>query len=313
MNYRMKQIRSAFLTLALLALWPPSADALGKTPAPAGVGEPLEVKVMSFNIFYWRHWKPFDGPNAWEYRRRMVADTIGDSGADIIGLQEAQFPQVEYLHGRLEDDFGILAMYYDGKTTGMSNALLYRKSRFEVGDWGSFWFSDTPGEPGSKGWGNKYPRLCTWARFVEKETGRSIYIYNAHLDHRSQYSRGRSVELITRRISQRDPKAPFVLTGDLNVEEDNEVIGFLKGEALSLDDRSHENPVPVVDTFRVKHGNEAKEGTFHGFKKDGKRIRIDYIFTGKATKIVDAEIITRHEGDRYPSDHFPITATLRFE
>ena len=113
----MQKTTRLFLLLACLFSFLPGAR--------AGAADTLEVKVMTFSIRYYR--APNDGRNAWEFRKRMVADLIQDSGADAIGLQEAEFPQVEYLRGRLEDDFGILVTYTLGKH---SNALLYPKAPF---------------------------------------------------------------------------------------------------------------------------------------------------------------------------------------
>lgn len=268
----------------------------------------LEAKIMTFNIRYYR--APNDGLDAWEYRRSMVADVIKNSDADAIGLQEAEFPQVEYLRGKLEDDYGILVTYSNGKH---SNALLYRKSRFKVDEQGTFWLSDTPDVPGSKGWGNSSSRFCTWAHFVEKETGRGFYYYNTHLDHKSQVSRDRAARLITSRIAERTHKDSFVLTGDLNSREDNPVIQFFKGAEILVEDQSCKNPIPMVDSFRVKHGDSAEAGTFNGFDAGREFLKIDYIFTEKPMEIVDAEIITRSVNGHYPSDHFPVTATIRFQ
>jgi len=294
--------RFLLLATALLALLP-------RTQAGAAPeSDTMEVKIMTFNIRYYR--APNDGQDAWEYRKRMVADLIQNSGADAIGLQEAEFPQVEYLRGRLEDDFGILVTYTLGKH---SNALLYRKDRFRAADWGTFWYSDTPDTPDSKGWGNGSPRFCTWARFVEIGSGKSFYYYNTHLDHKSQNSRERGAVLLANRIKQRNPKAPFVVTGDLNSREDNPVIRFFTGKGkLVFDGQSHKTPIPLIDTFRAKYGEQAEAGTFNGFDPDREFLKIDYVFTERSTKVLDAEIVTYSKNGHYPSDHFPVTATLRF-
>jgi endonuclease/exonuclease/phosphatase family metal-dependent hydrolase len=287
--------------------------------APEGRGNPsadtLKVKVMSFNILYYRYWGPRE-VGSWAARRRMVVDVIANSGAGVTGLQEATFPQIEYLRGKLEDELGILVTYREGlpidKT--LSNPILYRKDRFEVDDWGTFWFSDTPDEEGSKGWGNRTPRFCTWAHFIETTTGKGFYVYNAHIDHAVQNSRLRSAALIANRIAHRKHAAsPVVLMGDLNAHEDNPIIGFFKGASeLSIDDKTLKNPMPFVDSFRVVHGAEADAGTFHGFDKDRKRAKIDYIFVQKKTEVLDAEVVTLTVEGQYPSDHCPLTATLVF-
>ncbi len=283
----------------------------------AGATDGFEVKVMSFNILYYRYWGPRAEEKAWTARRNLVVDEIQGSGMDVVGLQEATFPQVEYLRGKLEDEWGILVTYREGLPIdkALSNAILYRKDRVTVDDWGTFWFSDTPDEPGSKGWGNRTPRLCTWAHFSETESGRKFYLYNAHIDHAVQNSRIRSAALIADRIAQRKDKAsPVILMGDLNAHEDNPIIHFFKGEGeLTIDDATVTNAMPFIDTFRVVHGEEADAGTYHGFDKNRKRAKIDYIFVPEGTEIMDAKVLAEPMNGQYPSDHCPSTATIRFQ
>ena len=304
------------LLLGAALLSAPSASRAQDHPSASSPPDGFEVKVMSFNILYYRYWGPRK-VGAWTERRRMVVDVISNSRADVIGLQEATFPQVEYLRGKLEDTLGILVTYREGLPIdkALSNAILYRKDRLEAEDWGTFWFSDTPDEPGSKGWGNRTPRLCTWAHFVETETGRDFYVYNAHIDHAVQNSRVRSAALIAERIAGRkNPSAPVVLMGDLNAHEDNPIIRFFKGKAeLPIDGKDIANPMPFVDTFRVLHGEAADAGTFHGFHPDRKRAKIDYIFVQKTTKVLKAGVVTYNVDGQYPSDHCPVTATLLFQ
>ena len=72
------------------------------------------------------------------------------------------------------------------------------------------------------------------------------------------------------------------------------------------------NPMPFVDSFRVVHGEDADAGTFHGFKPDRKRVKIDYIFVQKETKVLEAKVMDYNVDGHYPSDHCPLSATLLF-
>jgi endonuclease/exonuclease/phosphatase family metal-dependent hydrolase len=66
------------------------------------------------------------------------------------------------------------------------------------------------------------------------------------------------------------------------------------------------------DTFRVKHPDASPVGTFTGFKPGqitGEKI--DYVFASSEWDVVDAQIVRTSRNERYPSDHFPVTATLR--
>lgn len=81
-------------------------------------------------------------------------------------------------------------------------------------------------------------------------------------------------------------------------------VGALEGEAT---------PVSMADTFRVLHPNEKAVGTFNGFKGRTKGSKIDYIFVCAEFQTLEAVIVRTSRDGRYPSDHFPVTAELRFE
>ncbi len=280
----------------------------GAQSAAPDAGQGEKVRVMTFNIRY--HRAPNDGPNAWEFRRDMVADLIRRTGADTVGLQEAELPQVEYLRGKLKDEYEFIVMYSDGKTGKHSNALLYRKKRWKLDQSGSFWLSDKPDVPDSKGWGNKSPRLCTWGRFVDKKTGKAFYHYNTHFDHESPDARIRSAMLIANRVADRTHKDPFFVTGDLNAREDTPAMRFFKGEKISYEGVDRGSPVPMTDTFRAVHPDATQIATYNGFDPTKTFAKIDYIFFGGAGKILDAQIDRYSRDGRYPSDHFPMTVDV---
>ena len=171
-------------------------------------------------------------------------------------------------------------------------------------DCGTFWFSDTPEKIASKSWGNEIPRICTWARFIEKKTDKGFYVYNVHYDHRSQPSRLGASELIIQRISKRKrSNDPIILMGDFNASENNPAIKIFKDEPLNL-----------VDTFRVVKPDEKMVKTFHGFRggsfSGGK---IDHVFMlPKMGKVSSAEIVRFNKEKRYLSDHYPVRAKLSF-
>jgi len=282
------------------------ADAdLNRTEANA-----LELRVMSFNI---RYGTANDGQNHWSNRREMVFDVLRNHHPDIVGLQEALDFQIAEIREALAKYGQIGVAREDGKTDGEYSALLYRLDLFDVDESGTFWFSDTPEVPGSSHWGNACVRICTWARFLEKKSGKAFYIFNLHLDHVSQPSREKSAVLLAQRVHQRKHKDPFVVTGDFNTGESNPVVTYLKGKtALSgADGRESNNPVPMVDTFRVLHPDVKDVRTGHSFRGTRKGNKIDYIFTPLSIKVLEAQILYDNVDGRYPSDHFPVTANLR--
>ena len=263
----------------------------------------FEIDALSFNI---RFDNPKDGENAWPNRKEMVGQWVKSESPDVIGLQEALRHQI--------DDIKKVATAYseygvgrdDGKSRGEHCTILYLKKRFNLdkSDCGTFWFSDTPEKVASKSWGNEIPRICTWARFIEKKTDKGFYVYNVHYDHRSQPSRLGASELIIQRISKRKrSNEPIILMGDFNASENNPAIKIFKDEPLNL-----------VDTFRVVKPDEKMVKTFHGFRggsfSGGK---IDHVFMlPKMGKVSSAEIVRFNKEKRYLSDHYPVRAKLSF-
>jgi len=270
----------------------------------------LELRVMSFNI---RYGSANDKQNHWRNRREMVFDVLRNHHPDVVGLQEALDFQITEIREALAEYGQIGVAREDGKTDGEYSAILYRLDLFDVDESGTFWFSDTPEVPGSNHWGNACVRICTWARFVEKKSGKPFYVFNLHLDHVSQPSREKSAVLLVQRIGHRKYADPFVLTGDFNTGENNPVVMYLKGKAIlgGLDGRESNNFIPVVDTFRVLHPYAKEVRTGHGFRGNRQGNKIDYVFAPPDVKVLEAQILYDNVDGRYPSDHFPVTARLR--
>jgi len=269
----------------------------------------LQLRVITFNI---RYGSADDGENQWKNRRQMVFDIFRNQKSDVAGLQEALTFQIDEIL-KSAPGFGVVGVgREDGVKEGEYCAILYNRKRFDADESGTFWFSNTPEVPGSMSWGNSYTRICTWARLVERKTDKAFYIYNVHLDHESQPSREKSVALLAERLGQRKHKEPFVLTGDFNAGENNPAILYLKGKA-DLDDKNDgniSNPVPLVDTFRVLHPDANEVGTFNQFRGLRSGDKIDYIFTTPEEKVLKTAILHDNVDGRYPSDHFPVIATI---
>jgi len=305
---------AAFSLSILLSLWAVfslcSCQDAGHAAFDRTVEDGLELRVMSFNI---RYGTANDGENRWENRRQMAFNVLHDNRPDVVGLQEALRFQIDEIRKALPSYGEIGVAREDGKTEGEYSAILYRNDRFSVDESGTFWFSDTPEVPGSSHWGNACVRICTWARFVEKKSGRAFYLFNLHLDHVSQPSREKSVVLLAQRIHDRKHIDPFVVTGDFNAGENNPIIMYLK-DITSLggeDEGKSTNPVPMVDTFRVLHPNANNVRTAHGFRGNRQGSKIDYVFVPPDVKVLEAQILYDNVDGHYPSDHFPVTARLR--
>jgi endonuclease/exonuclease/phosphatase family metal-dependent hydrolase len=280
-----------------------TATALLSVVLFAAIARAGEIDVMSFNI---RYGTANDAPNHWSARKERVFGVFKEHAPDAVGLQEALRFQIDEIRAAVPE-YGEIGEGRDGGEAGEYSAVLYRRERFEVAESGTFWLSETPEKP-SITWGNTCVRICTWARLIDRKSKESFYLYNTHLDHRSQPSREKSVRLIARRMNERKVKDdPVVLTGDFNAGEENSAIRYLKG----VDAGGEKSPLPLVDSFRVLHPDERVVGTFNGFKRETGGAKIDYIFVSPAVKVVDAGIIRPPAGAPCPSDHYPVTTRIR--
>jgi len=252
------------------------------------------IGIMTFNI---RYSSANDGDNNWAYRKDIVFDTLAAHSVDIIGLQESLYFQIQDIKRALPQYKIISAGRIDGKREGEACPILYRSDRFSVANSGTFWFSNMPWKPGSKHWGNDLPRICTWVRLTEIATNKSFYVYNLHLDHKSQNSRQFSVNLLAREIVKRKHREPVIVMGDFNMGTDNPAMASLQGM--------------MADVWQSLHPGQPGITTYHAFGEQSEGPCIDHIFIDDASEIIEVAIDARTFNRRYPSDHFPIIAYLR--
>lgn len=260
------------------------------------VAEPL--RVMSFNI---RYGTAKDGENAWPKRRELVFDLLREETPHVVGMQEAERFQLDELREALPDYGEVGVGRDDGKTAGEYSPILYDKRRVEVLDQDTFWFAEEPAAPGTIAWGANLPRVCTWILARDKANGQEFYFYNMHWDHESQDSRQRSADLVLERIAEREKQdAPVVVTGDFNADEKNPAFVRLVSSKKQ----------GLADSFRRLYPKETAVGTFHNFRGGDDGRKIDAVLVSPEWQVEKAAIVRTQRDKRYPSDHYPVTATI---
>ncbi len=258
------------------------------------------VRVLTFNLRYLNN--SDKGAKAWTERRDAVAEVIKKDASDFIGVQEALRVMLDDVKARVPG-YGELGVgREDGKQKGEYSAILYREAAWEVSASGTFWLSDTPEVVASSTWGNKVTRICTWGRFKHKASGKELFVFNAHFDHQSQPSREKSAALVLQRIRDRGSNAPVIVTGDLNATPENAAVTVLQ-----------KGPPVFTDAWLSLHRETpaAEAGTFHDFSGRQDRGHIDYIFSSPEITPVESAILHDGKDGKYPSDHFPVRATLK--
>lgn len=253
------------------------------------------LKVMTYNI---RLDLASDGENRWDNRKEMLARQVLFYEPDFMGVQEALHHQMEYLGKYLSAYNYIGAGRDDGKQQGEYSAIFYNAAKFEVLEQQTFWLSETPEKP-SKGWDAAYNRVCTYGQFRDKKTKQELWVFNTHFDHVGNVARVESAKLILKKIKEVNKKnLPVVLTGDLNLEEDNESIKLVSAE--------------MNDAKKSAKQSFGPAGTFNAFEfSKPVTKRIDYIFT-KAVIVNKYAVLSDSDHCRYPSDHLPVYVELSF-
>ena len=253
-----------------------------------------DLKLMSFNI---RFGSAKDGINHWDKRKNLVYDLINQESPDIYGVQEALKFQLQALQKNVPG-YAKLGVARGTKSNNEFSSIFYKKEKYKALNNGTFWLSDTPEKP-STSWGNKILRICTWAHFEAKTSGKDFYVFNTHWDHLSKQSHFKSSELILSRIKSLNTEPPCFITGDFNIGEMSPAIKLIRDAGFA-------------DSFRVLHPKATPVGTFNAFQNKRHGNKIDYIFVPTNVEIVEAKIIRNQEGKPSPSDHFPITGIVRF-
>ena len=257
-----------------------------------------DLKVMTYNI---RLSLESDKENSWNNRKDDALALMSYYHPDYFGVQEAVPQQMIDIKTNLKDYDFVGVGRDDGKNQGEYSAIFYDKNKLEVTKSGTFWLSETPEKP-SKGWDAAYNRVCTYAFFKIKKTGKQFLAMNLHFDHVGDVARVNSAKLILEKIKKLNPKnVPLTLTGDFNLTDDSEPIKII---SKSLDNVF----------YHSKKTHYGPKGTFTGFDINTiPQDRIDYIFVKGFEVLSNRTINDRRENLLYPSDHFPILAEINFK
>lgn len=261
------------------------------------------LRVVSYNI---RFDNPDDRDNVWANRKERVANVLRFHKTDIFCLQEALINQIH----DLETEFPGFEYYGlgrdDGKEGGEFCPVFYNKSRFKIIDKGTFWLSETPDVPGSKGWYADLPRIATWVKFIDLSDGSEFFVFNTHLDHISQNARDNGTALIIEKINKMVGDLPVVLTGDFNDRPKTKPYNnILDGgsHVLMFDARSY-----------AKYPHHGPTFTFVGWDFIGVPGKIiDYIFVNSKVSVTYHAILTDNWDGVYPSDHLPVLIEMKFK
>lgn len=303
-----------FKTFCLIALFF-SASLLAHTQ---------KLIIGTYNVRYDNRDDSLAG-NGWKQRCPVLTDLIRFHDFDIFGTQEARFNQLEDMLDMLKGYARIGIGRDDGKEAGEFSAIFYKTDKFKLLKHGDFWMSAVTGKP-NKGWDAVLPRICTWGQFREIKSGHIFYFFNLHMDHVGVLARKESSKLVLDTVRKMAGKTPTILTGDFNVDQNNESYTLINTSGL------------LKDAYELSPVKYALNGTFNAFNINAKTdSRIDHIFLTKNFKVKRYGILTDSyrapqpdstqaaNSDNFPrevrlgrflaklpSDHYPVLAEVEY-
>lgn len=298
-----------------------------------------EILVGSYNIRY-KNWNDSVQGYQWPKRCQVICDQVNFMAPVIFGAQEV-------LHGQLLDMLNALDGYDyigvgrdDGKQAGEYEPIFYKKDKVKLLDHGDFWLNETPDKP-VLGWDAACIRLCTWGKFSMKLSDESrsrglfrkapqqkemtFFFFNLHMDHVGVVARREAAKLVVAKVREIAQGASVFITGDFNVDQDNEIYTIFTQSGL------------LKDSFEAARIRFAENGTFNAFKTEYYTTsRIDHVFVSPSTQVESYGVLTNSywtpddtvetlksadapqeiSFDNYirrnPSDHYPVFVKLRF-
>jgi endonuclease/exonuclease/phosphatase family metal-dependent hydrolase len=283
-------ILSVFITLILLE-------------GCSGNNSDRDISVMTFNI---RYDNPYDSINAWPYRVGMVCELLKNEKPDLFGLQEALWYQYEAIDSAITGYSSIAKGRDDGRKKGEMNPVFYNNSRFEMISNNTFWLSQNPNKPGSKGWGASLPRIVTWVELKDKKTNKALFYFNTHFAHDSDSARIMSAGILLKEVKRIAGKNKFVITGDFNMSHES--------KAYSIITENSSSRSVLKDSYLIsKSKPEGPAYTTNSFRDEPGKSRIDYVFVKNGMKVLNTIVIVKKEGPVFISDHWPYKAVIRIE
>lgn len=262
--------------------------------------------------------------NVWATRCKVICDMINFEAPDVFGTQEVLKGQLRDLRAGLDNYDFIGVGRDDGKEAGEYSALFYKKDHLTLLNHGNFWLNETPDKP-KRGWDAACIRICTWGEFKQKNTGFRFFHFNLHMDHVGVVARREAAKLIVKKVREIAKGAPVVVTGDFNVDQNNEIFKIFTDSGI------------LKDSYTAARLRFAENGTFNSFNTSfWSTSRIDHVFvspqfavdrygiltnaywTPKATDAqkgndAPSEMKFEKRDRRAPSDHYPVMVHMEYK
>ncbi|OHW97997.1 endonuclease exonuclease phosphatase [Colletotrichum incanum] len=257
----------------------------------------LTLRLMTYNI---RWATPVTGINEapWSTRRpRLAAQLNYETAArpeSLLCMQEVIEQQLLDISKDLGPSWAHVGVGRDDGVAPDTWGLVENRT---------YWLSETPQVPGSKGWDAALPRIVTVASFKHVKTGLPLVYMCTHFDHQGQKARERSAELLVGLAKEweslSEGTTSVFLGGDLNIQPDNAAY-----QTLVTGDNMYDTRDVVPQTRRTGHSK-----TYTAFTNiNWDDTLIDYLFVRKPAArgmkfLSHAVLPNQFDDGLYISDH----------
>ena len=256
------------------------------------LGEPL--KVMTYNLK--------NGSPSAERKENTIND-IAAYMPDTIGTQETHLKWINALTGSpLLSDYELVGeqRYGDEEprtaNDNEASAILYRKSKFNLLDSGTYWLSETPEVVNSKLEGSKYVRIMTYVVLERKSDGVKFVHVNTHLNTTPALNLRQveiMVSLVNEKVYSKFGKLPTYYTGDFNADPSSE---------------NQDGYKYLISTGTVNARDIAEITSNENTIKNGGMI--DHCIVTKGDFLVTFFDVGDEKPDADTSNHFPVYAEM---
>lgn len=275
-----------------------------ETANPLKKLEPLSIRFSAFNMKYALNdedWKP---------RMEMIMPLCKFYDMDIIGSSELSRNQIEYLAKNTKEyryiQDHLLDNEYDSDNRQlyvMNNPIWFKKTRFDLLQYGTFWFGPEalPTERKTGGWGSGQNRFCVWAKFYDKMSGYTIFVFNVHWNNNSAVERYKSAEVLETMVDKIAGSNPYFVIGDFNALDDEDCMRYIEKNL----DLKNSRLISITPHY-------GPEGSLHDGRGKVKFGHIDHVMVPDISKVIRCGNVSDHKEGIYPSNHFPYLADVLF-
>ncbi len=264
----------------------------------------LSLNVLNYNVKYDLETNERDPEG--------VITTIKEASPDVFGTIETTDAWLAKLDSALEGYECFSGQKNQKREDGEYNAIYYNKDKFELVSGGTKWFSATPDRVSMYS-GARHYMTYNYAELRHKESGVRFMFVVAHFEPYRTSSTNPNQTVNPKADDVRMAQAkqlkafieeqylPVVIVGDFNDSPTAKSIKeLISGQTVSY----------AMDIAKEQIKGSGGTLVSSDYKTRGSAI-YDYVFvTAKIISVERYEIIDNKIGDRYPSDHLPVRATI---